>query len=175
MQLKPIFLWGYMGAGKSRLGKRLSTAMSLDFIDLDNKIEQEFDLTVTKIFQELGEEEFRKKEHALIKELSKQTNIIISCGGGAPCFYDNKNLMLNSGSVIYLTVAHDELLDRLWKNKDSRPIISQQQNQSSLCQFVEDHLNQRMPFYAQAHLIYDNTYPKTDLEPLIKWIHEFNS
>lgn len=174
MHLKPIFLWGYMGAGKSRLGKRLAKAMALEFIDLDSAIEQEFKLTIPNIFKQLGELEFRKMENQLIQKYSKQQNTVISCGGGAPCFFDNKNQMLQTGTVIYLSVDNEELKKRLWKNKTSRPIIALQSSKESLAEFIHQHLTDRMPYYAQAHLIYNNTFPKTDLTELIDWIRKQN-
>ncbi len=88
-----IFLIGYMGSGKSTLGRRLAKHLNLQFVDMDHYIEERNYKTIPQIFAEEGEAEFRKKERKALEELSEFTNIIIATGGGAPCFFDNIDIM----------------------------------------------------------------------------------
>jgi len=171
--LKPIYLWGYMGAGKTRLGKRLAQKLNLEFYDLDRVIENHMQLVVVEIFNQFGEIYFRQLEQRFLEELSQKNNVVISCGGGTPCYHQNKSLMKNSGLVVYLMVAHDELLSRLWRNRTQRPIIADMPSQQALSDFIETHLSQRMPYYSQAHFAYDNTNPKSRLDELVNFITEF--
>lgn len=166
----PIFLWGFMGAGKSRLGKRLAPKLQRKFIDLDHFIEEKTQQSIVSLFQELGENGFRKLEAQCIQTVSSQENVIISCGGGTPCFFDNKTKMLQSGLVIYLTVEENELIQRLWRNRTSRPLIASLGSEEELALYLERKLTERNPYYKTAHFEYDNTYPRTDLSNLIETI-----
>lgn len=168
--MKPIFLWGYMGAGKSRLGKRLAQKIDAQYFDLDHLIEQKMNLVVPEIFNHFGEAYFRELERDLVREYAQKQDIILSCGGGTPCFHDNKTVMVQSGLVIYLDVEHQELVNRLWRNRTQRPLVAKMQNPEELSQFIAHHLAGRMPYYSHAHLQFNNTYPKGSLEELIQFI-----
>ena len=84
-----IILIGYMGAGKTTVGKALAKALGLPFYDLDWYIETRMRRTVKQIFDESGEEGFRRIEHNMLHEVAEFENVVVSCGGGTPCFYDN--------------------------------------------------------------------------------------
>jgi len=156
-----------MGSGKSRLGKRLAQKMQREFIDLDQYIEHETGKTISEIFAAEGEENFRKYEHKYLKELSVLSNHIIACGGGTPCYIDNKSLMKHTGVVIFLEVEFETLLARLWRNKNSRPLIAQFESMRDLASFISQLLEERTIFYKHAHMEYDNTYPKGNLQALV--------
>jgi len=173
--MKPIFLWGYMASGKSRLGKRLAQKLDFKFIDLDHFIEQKMNLVIPEIFNQFGESYFRELENEALTELLSLTNTIISCGGGTPCFHDNKSMMLNSGLVIYLDIEEDVLIDRLWRNRFDRPIVATVESPEKLREKVRAHLGERMSYYSQAHLIYDNTIPKSQLRELLSYIDDYQS
>ncbi len=112
-----------MGCGKSTLGRRLSEHLNLQFIDMDHYIEERNLKTIPQIFEQEGEAEFRNKERKALEELSEFTDIIIATGGGAPCFFDNIDLMNQSGQTIYINIDPAILADRLLKSKTERPLI----------------------------------------------------
>lgn len=156
-----IYLIGYMGCGKSTLGKRLAKHLKLQFVDMDHYIEMRNHKTVPQIFAEEGEVEFRKKERKALEELSEFSNIVIATGGGAPCFFDNIDLMNNTGTTIYMNIDPAILADRLIHSKTERPLIKGK-SQEELTVFIDEMLTKRRPFYSQAkHQI---TEPDIDLK-----------
>ncbi len=163
-----------MASGKSRLGKRLAQKLDLQLIDLDHHIEKKKNLSVSEIFDQFGESYFRQLERETLTDLLNESNTIISCGGGTPCYHDNKSLMINNGLVIYLDVDEDVLIDRLWRNREDRPIVAQMEHPDELRAFVKNHKAERMPYYSHAHLIYDNTNPKSRLEELVGFIMNYS-
>ena len=108
---------GYMGSGKSHLGWKLANHLGVQFVDMDNYIEERNCKTIPKIFAEEGEAEFRKKERKALEELSEFTDLVIATGGGAPCFFDNIELMNETGKTIYLNIDPKIIADRLMKSK----------------------------------------------------------
>ena len=118
-----FFLIGYMGSGKTTLGKILATHLNLAFIDLDTYIEQRYFKTITQLFEEKGEDEFRIIEQAALQEVSDFENIIISTGGGAPCFFNNMQLMNEKGITIFLNVTAEKLVENLKNAKSVRPLL----------------------------------------------------
>lgn len=157
-----------MASGKSRLGKRLAPKINYSFIDLDEFIVETQQKSISEIFNELGEVGFREIERDALHKASKDKNGLISCGGGTPCFYDNAEFMNSVGFTIYLDVDEDVLLDRLWRNRSTRPLIAEMANEAKLKQFVEKQLNERMQYYSLAKAEYNNTYPKGSLTDLIE-------
>ena len=108
-----IFLIGYMGAGKTTLGKAFSRELGLTFIDLDWYIEERFHKTVGELFTERGETGFRELERNMLHEVAEFENVVISTGGGAPCFFDNMEFMNRVGKTVFLDVHPDVLFRRL--------------------------------------------------------------
>jgi shikimate kinase len=155
-----IYLVGYMGCGKSTLGRRLAKHLGLQFIDMDHYIEERNCKSIPKIFAEEGEAEFRKKERHALEELSEFTDIVIATGGGAPCFFDNIDLMNNTGKTIYLNIHPNILADRLLKSKTERPLIKGK-SREELIEFIDETLLKRNEFYLQAN--YQITEPDIDL------------
>lgn len=152
--MQRIFLIGYMGSGKTTIGKNLSKAMGLQFIDLDLFIEGRHRKTVGELFAERGETAFREIEHRTLEEIAGFENIIISTGGGAPCFFDNMELMNRLGTTVYLKVSEAELADRLIHIKQNRPLIKDK-NREELEMFISESLRKREDFYNQAKLVFD--------------------
>lgn len=164
-----IYLIGYMGSGKSTLGRRLSKQMDVQFVDMDHYIEERNYKTIPQIFEEEGEAEFRKKERKALEELSEFTDIIIATGGGAPCFFDNIDLMNNSGKTIYLNIDPEILAERLMNSKTERPLIKGK-SKDELVAFIDTTLKKRNEFYRQAK--YQITQPDIDLKILEEMISE---
>ena len=146
-----IFLIGYMGAGKTTLGKPLAQQMQLSFIDLDHFIENRYRQTVGQLFASKGEAYFREIEHNMLCEVSQFENCVISTGGGAPCFHNNMELMNQHGIVVYLTASVKELAARVAASKTVRPIL-QGKSEEALRQFIDENLTARAPFYNQAQI-----------------------
>ena len=150
-----------MGCGKSTLGRRLSEYLGLQFVDMDHYIEMRNHKTIPQIFAEEGEPEFRKKERKALEELSEFTDTVIATGGGAPCFFDNVDLMNETGKTIYLNIDPAILAERLLKSKTERPLI-QGKSREELITFIDETLKKRNRYYKQAK--YEITKPDIDLK-----------
>lgn len=162
-----IYLIGYMGCGKSTLGRRLSQHTGLQFVDMDHYIEERNCKTIPRIFAEEGEAEFRNKERKALEELSQFNDIIIATGGGAPCFFDNIDVMNRSGKTIFMNIDPEILADRLLKSKTERPLIKGK-SREELVAFIDETLKKRNKFYQQAHI--QITQPDIDLNQLMSMI-----
>ena len=143
-----------MGCGKTTVGRNLAEKLGCQFIDIDCFIENRYRKTVNEIFFEKGEETFRMLEHKTLKELSAFENVVISTGGGAPCFHNNMELMNQSGFTVYLKVSASELMKRLKKGQNKRPLLKGKKSDEMLS-FITENLNKRNPYYTQAALILD--------------------
>lgn len=147
-----IFLIGFMGCGKSTMGRSLASLLNLTFIDLDTYIEGKYFKTVPQIFAEEGEAEFRKKEHKVLEEVSFFDDVIVATGGGAPCFFNNMEVMNQSGHCVFLDVGIDTLVDRLMHSKTERPLIKGK-SPDELKSFIMELMQKRRPFYEKAKYI----------------------
>lgn len=148
-----------MGSGKTSLGKKLARQMHVPFFDLDQEIEKELQKSISRIFQEEGEEFFRKKEtQSLSRLINENEKFVLSCGGGTPCFNKNMSLMNSAGTSIFLDVDQDLLLGRLKKNKIKRPLISTLDDHK-LKDFVEEKLLERRAFYLQSLYVLKQNNP----------------
>jgi shikimate kinase len=144
-----IFLVGYMGAGKTTLGRALATTLGLPFIDLDIYIEERFRKSIAQIFAENGEEHFRRIEQSMLHEVGEFENVIISTGGGTPCFFDNIEYMNGQGTTVYLDVPVDRLFTRLSIARSKRPLIKDKSDEE-LRTFIAGQLAKRAPHYSKA-------------------------
>ena len=118
-----IIMIGYMGAGKTTVGRQLALALGCSFYDLDWYIEMRYHRTVAQIFAERGEEGFRELERNMLHEVAEFENIVLSCGGGTPCFFDNMEYMNQQGETIYLNASPAVLKEHLQMGKSVRPLI----------------------------------------------------
>jgi shikimate kinase len=149
-----VILIGYMASGKSSLGRLLAKKIGYDFIDLDEFIELKEKMHVKDIFETKGEIYFRKVESIYLNEIiSKKSNIILSLGGGTPCYGNNMENILKSNNVksVYLKASIPSLIERLKNEKNKRPLISHIKNNEELAEFIGKHLFERSVFYDQAH------------------------
>ena len=147
--MKPIFLIGYMGCGKSTLGRALQKTTGLEFIDLDHYIENRFHATVSELFASRGEEGFRRAEAAMLDEVSQFSDVVIACGGGTPCFFNNMELMNERGLTVWLTTPVGRLFERLQRNRSKRPILANKTD-DELMAFITTALKERHPYYSRA-------------------------
>ncbi len=151
--MKRVFLIGYMGVGKTTIGKLLSRELDVEFIDLDKQIENRYRKTIEEIFSEEGEDKFRIIEREMLREVASFQNVLISTGGGTPCFFDNMEVMNRQGITVYVKATVDQLVSRLLASKNVRPIIHNK-SPEELKRFVTEHLAQRENYYAKAKLTY---------------------
>jgi shikimate kinase len=152
--MQRIFLIGYMGAGKTTVGKKLAQQLHLDLIDLDHFIEKRYHRTISRIFEEEGEIKFREIEAGVLEEVADFENVVISTGGGVPCFHNNMQRMNDAGITIYLKVSPEELAKRLELCKNTRPLIKNK-SQDELKTFVSENLIKRETFYNQASIVFE--------------------
>ncbi|MBR2097305.1 MAG: shikimate kinase [Prevotella sp.] len=152
--MKRIILIGYMGAGKTTVGKALSKELGIIFYDLDWYIESRMRKTVSQIFAERGEEGFRKIEYNLLHEVAEFEDVIISCGGGTPCFFDNMDYLNQQGQVVYLKADPEVLYKHLMMAKVERPLIKGKSHDELLA-FIREQLEKREPFYSKARYTLD--------------------
>ena len=152
--MKRIILIGYMGAGKTTIGKALSKELGIIFYDLDWYIESRMRKTVSQIFAERGEEGFRKIEHSMLHEVAEFENVIISCGGGTPCFFDNMDYLNEQGQVVYLKATPEVLYKHLLMAKVERPLLKGKSHEE-LIAFIKEQLEKREPFYSKARYTLD--------------------
>jgi len=144
-----IFLIGYMGAGKTTLGKAFARALGLSFIDLDWYIEERFHKTIRELFTERGEEAFRDLERRMLHEAGEFEDVVISVGGGTPCFFDNVGYMNSVGETVFLDVDIHVLFRRLKIAKQQRPLLDGKTDEE-LMTFIQEALQKRLPFYTRA-------------------------
>ncbi|MDR1371780.1 MAG: shikimate kinase [Dysgonamonadaceae bacterium] len=152
--MKPIFFTGYMASGKTTVGQHLAARLGLQFIDMDLFIENRYRKTVSEIFEERGESGFREIERRALQEVAYFENVVISTGGGLPCFFDNMEVMNATGLTVYLKTSAAELANRLATAYQKRPLIKGKSSEE-LKEFVKNSLQQRQPFYEKAAIIID--------------------
>ena len=144
-----IYLTGFMGAGKTFLGKLWAEDNSLTFFDLDLLIEEEERMSIEKIFDAYGEDYFREKEAAVLRNTDRFDNCIIACGGGTPCFFDNMHWMNKTGVTIFLDETAENIFHHIINEKKMRPLLKSQ-TAESLPEFIQRKLTERLPFYTQS-------------------------
>lgn len=151
-----LFLTGYMGSGKSYIGKILAQELSIPFLDLDDQIVKLQGKEISDIFREKGEIFFRKLETEVLKDILENKNsLVVALGGGTPCYGNNLDLIKNDtqSRIIYLKASVNFLTERLYAEKDSRPVISHLDQKGDLEDFIRKHLFERSYYYLQANQI----------------------
>lgn len=165
--MEKIYLIGFMGAGKSTIGKLLAKKLIYEFIDMDGLFEKRFALTIKDFFENFGESYFRDKERDLLHEVKNMEKVVIATGGGLPVFYDNMDVMKQTGFVVYLKVDGKTLIDRVMaqneKNKRPLAISNTKKELFSL-------LKKREPYYLKANITIDcnEKFPQKIVDEIIK-------
>ncbi|MGL5958773.1 MAG: shikimate kinase [Phocaeicola sp.] len=167
--MKRFFLIGYMGSGKTTLGKAFAKSCGLTFIDLDWHIEECYRKSVATIFAEQGEQAFRELERKMLHEVGEFENVVISTGGGTPCFFDNMIYMNRKGRTIYLEASRESLFKRLKMAKQQRPLLVGKTDEE-LMAFIIEALQKREQFYKQAHYTFhsEELENKKDLQGAVE-------
>ena len=147
-----VFLMGFMGAGKTTLGKALAKDLNVSFIDLDQYIERRYMKSVSQIFATRGEQGFREIESRMLREVGEFDDVIVSCGGSTPLIGDNMEYMLQHGQTVYLKCDNDTLLRRLKVARSQRPLIASKTDEE-LTAFIESETKRREPGYLRAEYI----------------------
>lgn len=140
-----------MGAGKTTIGKRLAKELGVKFIDLDGFISGSMGVSISEIVARHGIDFFREKEKEALSQIFEMKNVVVSTGGGTPCFFDNMDQINTNGISIYLEMDEKSLVNRLVKNTESRPLIAGK-SRSELEVFVSEHLGERLEYYKRAQL-----------------------
>ena len=143
---------GFMGAGKTTLGKALAKDLDVSFIDLDQYIERRYMKSVSQIFATRGEQGFREIESRMLREVGEFDDVIVSCGGSTPLIGDNMEYMLQHGQTVYLKCDNDTLLRRLKVARSQRPLIASKTD-DELAAFIESETKRREPGYLRAEFI----------------------
>ena len=144
-----------MGSGKTHWGKQVAHRLQLPFFDLDEEVVKAENKSVTDIFADSGEEYFRQKEKDTMEKLVEENeSLVLSCGGGTPCFFNNIDYMKKVGIVVWLNTHVDVLLQRLLKEKAKRPLIKDIDDEG-LRTYIIRKLNERRMYYEQADVILD--------------------
>lgn len=150
-----IFLIGFMGSGKTHWGKQVAQRLCLPFYDLDEVITNEEQKTIPDIFAGEGEEYFRSREKEILEKLvDENTNMVLSCGGGTPCFFNNIDFMKKYGTVVWLNTQVDVLMQRLMKEREQRPLLKDISD-ADLRHYIIRKLNERRMYYEQADVVID--------------------
>lgn len=173
MPVMKVILIGYMGSGKSAVGKILAAKLDFPFVDLDDAIEKSAGQSISELFKTKGEIFFRKQENKVLKDvLSSSGHLILATGGGTPCYGDAINVMKNTpgSKVIYLRTPISVLTNRLYPEKSGRPLIAHLDTPEDIAEFIGIHIFERLQFYNRADITID-TGTKT-VEEIVKEVLE---
>jgi shikimate kinase len=165
---KLLFVCGFMSAGKTTHGKKLARNIGYHFIDLDQYTEKKYDKSITELFAEVGEDEFRNIETISLNEcINDNQKTVIALGGGTPCYNNNIELLKKSGQLIYLKMDAEALLKRVFGIKANRPLLANQEEKDML-PYIEELLQKRAPFYEQSNLtVYHNNLHEDEFKETV--------
>ena len=172
--MKSIALIGFMGTGKSTLGKALARRLNLPLVDLDAVIVQEQQMEISAIFARDGEERFRQIEHEALCRYAAQPDLILSPGGGAVLREDHRAVLQKHCWVLSLMARPEVILQRVNGDNTVRPVLEQREPGQSKLQRIEQVLQQRLPFYQEADLVLDTSDKSVEalVEQVVAWIQE---
>ncbi len=163
-----VYLLGFMGSGKSTMGKKLSNRIGMTYIDLDSVIEDFEGRSIARIFADKGEAYFRKIESEVLRSQSETPDSVISCGGGTPCFNNNMEYMNASGETVYLQMTAGALISRLKNSRENRPLIADMDDRD-LNIYITKTLGERDRWYRMAKHTVDGLNPDiTQLAQLLQ-------
>ena len=163
-----IYLIGYMGSGKTTLGKELANMLGHTFIDLDDRIEQEHRCSIPKIFEQYGEVKFREWEAEELSRLSSLENLVVATGGGTPCHFRNMEIMCSTGITIYLRLSVEEIATRLARSQGKRPLVNGLTG-IELKEFIMRQLTAREKYYLHAlHVIESDRIGAKEIYSMLK-------
>lgn len=144
-----VYLVGFMGVGKSTLGRQLATKLGYEFLDLDKAFEEKYKVSINDFFKKYGEELFRKLENEVLISTFSMEKVVISTGGGTACHFNAIQQMNKNGTTIYLEMTEAAIVNRLQNAKRKRPLVVNK-SESELLDIVKVKLKERIPFYEQA-------------------------
>ncbi|MEE6186264.1 Shikimate kinase [Mycovorax composti] len=163
-----IYLIGFMGAGKTYWGRQLGQKLGIPFFDLDELIEDDAGKSVNSIFEEEGEEYFRTREKEILYMVTEShDSMVLSCGGGAPCFFNNIDYMNQKGITVWLNTPIDTLLSRLKEEKHTRPLLKGLDDEALRAYIIKKSADRRI-YYERAKIKIDDD--NLDLDNFIKLI-----
>jgi len=165
-----IFLIGFMGSGKSTLGRKLAACLGWSFTDMDERIEEEAGMKIPEIFSSGGEAWFREMESSVLRSLASAENMVVSTGGGAPCHSGNMELMLGSGLTVYLKLNCEQLANRLLNSKTERPLLKNI-DEAGLPHFISGKLREREKWYSRAAITIDGF--DADISSLVSLVRQW--
>lgn len=154
--MKSIVLVGYMGSGKTTVGRQLAIALGRTFYDLDWYIEMRYHRSIPQLFEERGEAGFREMERNMLHEAAEFEDIVLSCGGGTPCFFDNMDYIRSVSESVYLKATPEVLTQHLKMRRVERPLLNGK-SEEELLDFVRTSLKEREPYYLKAAHVVDVT------------------
>ncbi|MDR0972325.1 MAG: shikimate kinase [Bacteroidales bacterium] len=146
-----IFIVGFMYSGKTTFGKKIANTLSLKHIDTDKYFEEKYNISINDFFEKYSEDSFRKLEHEILLEIIKQDNIVVSTGGGLPCYYNNMDIMNKEGKTIYLNMSFSEIISRQRHSKRIRPLLKNKTQEECLV-FIKDLLEEREKTYKKSQI-----------------------
>ena len=152
--MKRIILIGYMGSGKTTIGRALAKELQLPFYDLDWYIESRMRKKVSQIFADQGEEGFRRIERNMLHEVAEFEDVVVSCGGGTPCFFDNMDYLNRQAQVVWLRCSPEVLHKHLLMGKGDRPLLKGK-SPEELIAYIREQLQYREQFYSKARYTLD--------------------
>ncbi len=150
-----------MGSGKSTLGKRLARKIDYQFLDMDDEVEKQADMTIADMFEKKGEDYFRQRENEFLQQLETKQNLVVASGGGAPCFYNNMEIMNTKGITVYLKMTPSGLAYRLKQARGERPLLASIDD-GELEDYIDNKLKIRETFYLRSSCIIKGENVKPD-------------
>lgn len=150
--MKPIFLIGLPGCGKTTLGRALAKRLHCDFFDLDQYIESRFRCSVADMFASVGEQEFRRRESVMLREVGEMEDVIVACGGGTPCHSGNMDYISSRGTVVWLQASEPVLMRRIVRAQSRRPMFAACGGEEEILGRLRDLTARRSGCYAGAAL-----------------------
>ena len=151
--MKNIVLIGFMGTGKTSVGRLIAARLNRPFIDLDKKIEAEQNTSISEIFEKYGEEKFRQIESELIAKVSRYTNTVISTGGGAMLRYENRKRLMKNSVIVSLTASVETIIERTSRT-NKRPLLDVENKEEKISKLLQE----RSAIYGQADYIIDTSF-----------------